>query len=362
MSSLVFEKSITRDWSLVFAQAWHEVYAHEFTRQFGWGYTEVVFEAREGALTIYRPPSEHLDGMRHFILTHLGRDPNWLDVQAEEVQNQVRLYQEWHAAFATERLDALTNARLRERLREYLTLNVRLGPRYLMMLWFPIQMEAHPLAEQFARAIQAASVTRAKIDKIAADGDGDARALAAEVLRRANLDVTLAKYATISELDALLAGQADTLQNSTLTRRKREPFLLTNQGVLYTPLEDYLHAQRYELHKPENKTGGLEVRGTPAKAGLATGRVRIVRSKHDFPAFQHGEILVAAMTTPDFMPLIQKAAAIVTNEGGMTCHAAIVAREFNIPCVVGTRVATHVLKTGDEVTVDATNGIVRKKT
>lgn len=74
--------------------------------------------------------------------------------------------------------------------------------------------------------------------------------------------------------------------------------------------------------------------------------------------FQEGEILVSPMTIPDFLPAMKKAAAFVTDEGGILCHAAIVARELNKPCVVGTKFATQVLKDGDLITVDATNGII----
>ncbi len=75
---------------------------------------------------------------------------------------------------------------------------------------------------------------------------------------------------------------------------------------------------------------------------------------------KEGEVLVAGMTTPDYVPAMRKACAIVTDEGGITCHSAIVSRELDLPCVVGTKVATRVLKDGDFVEVDATNGIVKK--
>jgi len=66
------------------------------------------------------------------------------------------------------------------------------------------------------------------------------------------------------------------------------------------------------------------------------------------------------MTNPNMMPLIRKAKAIITDEGGITCHAAIISRELNIPCIIGTKIATKVLKDGDRVEVDADKGIVRK--
>ena len=71
-----------------------------------------------------------------------------------------------------------------------------------------------------------------------------------------------------------------------------------------------------------------------------------------------GEVLVASMTNPDWVPVLRKAAALVTDGGGMTCHAAIVTRELGVPCVVGTRKATTVLRDGERVTVDGTKGLV----
>ena len=101
------------------------------------------------------------------------------------------------------------------------------------------------------------------------------------------------------------------------------------------------------------------IRGQIAHKGIANGRVRIIRLKNEINAIQQGEILVAPMTTPFYVPAVKIAAAIVTDEGGVTCHAAIVSRELGVPCVIGTKVATQVLKNGDEVEVDADNGIIK---
>lgn len=103
-----------------------------------------------------------------------------------------------------------------------------------------------------------------------------------------------------------------------------------------------------------------EIKGTTASKGkVVRGKARVV-SKENISSFQRGEILVTTMTSPEFMPAIQKAVAIVTDEGGVLCHAAIVSRELNKPCVIGTEVATKVLKTGDMVEVDAEKGVVKK--
>ncbi|WP_367365798.1 phosphoenolpyruvate synthase [Pediococcus parvulus] len=106
----------------------------------------------------------------------------------------------------------------------------------------------------------------------------------------------------------------------------------------------------------------IAVRGLAASPGVASGVVHVIDNPKDIDQFKQGEVLVTVMTSPDWVPAMKKAVAIITNNGGMTCHAAIISREMQIPCIVGTRskntVATEVLKTGDVVTVDAKNGVV----
>ncbi len=104
-----------------------------------------------------------------------------------------------------------------------------------------------------------------------------------------------------------------------------------------------------------------EIRGTPAFAGSAKGRVRIINHPNEMVKMNKGDILVSHATNPNLLPAMNRAAAIVTDIGGLTCHAAIVSREFRIPCIVGTKVATQVLHDNDLVEVDAEKGIVRKK-
>ncbi len=103
-----------------------------------------------------------------------------------------------------------------------------------------------------------------------------------------------------------------------------------------------------------------EVRGQVAYPGLIKGVAKIVREVSEIPKVKKGDILIAPMTFPNFIPAMQKAAAFVTDEGGITCHAAIVAREMKKPCVTATKIATQVFKDGDLIEVDADKGIVKK--
>lgn len=104
------------------------------------------------------------------------------------------------------------------------------------------------------------------------------------------------------------------------------------------------------------------VKGLPASPGLAAGKAHVIPTADRIGEFNQGEVLITEMTAPDWVPAMRKAAAIVTDSGGMTCHAAIVSREMGIPCIVGTKSkgipATAAIKNGIDVTVDSKNGVV----
>jgi pyruvate,water dikinase len=112
------------------------------------------------------------------------------------------------------------------------------------------------------------------------------------------------------------------------------------------------------LHPTSGAAGEPLVRGLGASPGIASGRVRVLRAPGEAGDLEEGEILVARMTSPDWVPLMRRAVAVVTDAGGMTSHAAIVSRELGIPCVVGAKDATTSLSNGLEVTVDGARGTV----
>lgn len=103
------------------------------------------------------------------------------------------------------------------------------------------------------------------------------------------------------------------------------------------------------------------LKGVPASPGIAEGKVTIITDAKEQDKMADGNILVTHYTTPLFIPAIIKSLGIITDEGGSMCHAAIIAREFGIPCVVGTKEATKKIKDGMEVIVDGTKGYVYKK-
>jgi len=124
------------------------------------------------------------------------------------------------------------------------------------------------------------------------------------------------------------------------------------------PITTPISSVKVESEKLEVEESKELIRGLGASPGRGSGEVRVLSSPDADEGFESGDILVASMTTPDWVPLMMKASAIVTDGGGVTCHAAIVSREMGLPCVVGTRTATAVLSDKMLVTVDGTHGIV----
>jgi len=129
-------------------------------------------------------------------------------------------------------------------------------------------------------------------------------------------------------------------------------------GQIYIVQTRPVTTSEKKIEKLEVSKAKILVEGFPASPGISEGKVKLIRNMSELSKIQQGDILVTVMTNPDMVVTMQKANGIVTDEGGMTAHAAIVSREMGIPCVVGTRNATEILKENQSVTVDGTNGKV----
>jgi len=185
--------------------------------------------------------------------------------------------------------------------------------------------------------------------------------LLGEIARRARLDVSRLKFMTHEEVLTFLQSSDRPIDAELDQRMKTYAILMENSHI--NPVFAGVAAE--EVKKQQLEASDLfgfvtEVRGMPACMGVAVGPVRIVKSLGDLSKIQSGDILVTIMTTTEYTPVLPKVAAVVTDEGGITSHAAIVSRELGIPCVVGTKNATRLLRDGELVRVEAAKGMVYK--
>ena len=165
----------------------------------------------------------------------------------------------------------------------------------------------------------------------------------------------------VSEIEnAMRNGFDEKLSTALSARFVDHAFIFNNPHVTILIGSEFEKYKTIELAVEESLHHITELSGQSVCPGKVTGKARIVLSLEDADTLQRGEILVAPSTFPAYVPAMERSAAIVTNEGGLLCHAAIVAREIKIPCIVGTKIGTKVFSNGDLIEVDATTGIARK--
>ncbi len=161
-----------------------------------------------------------------------------------------------------------------------------------------------------------------------------------------------ARYVTIDEL---LSGTVDV---KSYNRRKIEYWMVDLD--VYTDINASEIENKYKIDIYEETIQNIkELNGIPASKGKVSGYAQVIMSLNDIDKMKNNKILVTSMTTPDFLPAMHKAIGFITDEGGILSHAAIVAREFKKPCIVGTKIATKVINDGDFIELDADKGVIR---
>ena len=184
----------------------------------------------------------------------------------------------------------------------------------------------------------------------------------AELLK---VDIKELGYFSLDEIELFINQKA--INHNLLKSRKTETSIITydlkNKKIV---IHNKIATKKYEKIIEEVKTnsntdsGVKEIKGISATNGVVQGRAFIIKTFHDCKRITSDDILIANSTHPNYLSAMQKAKAFVTNEGGIICHAAIVAREMKKPCVVGTKIATQIFKEGDIIEVNANTGIVKK--
>ncbi len=178
-----------------------------------------------------------------------------------------------------------------------------------------------------------------------------------EIARRTGYKTSDLEWLWTNEILEILAGKK--LDNKIIKKRKKCYFVLIANGKFKETLgEEGVKIRKKELEIKLDNSG--IIKGQIGQKGKIKGIVKVCAGAEDaLRKIKNGNILVCGMTLPEYVPAMKKAGAIITDEGGITCHAAIISRELKIPCVTGTKIATQVLKDGDCVEVDANQGIVK---
>lgn len=354
-------KIISRDIPLSNIFAWHKGYTSGLQKWLGWSYSDALFYVHDGYADIMRPPVEHLEIFRDYVLKKINTDPIWFKNEYDSFLNFIKEIELFYRSIdpAALQTDATYAVKTYEKYTNYI---IRVMGPYITMLWLPIWLENDAVAgKKYLKEIAFAMDARKKSEMIFPRGDEIIMQILYRVASELNFDIALIKMVSHDELAAYFK-KGEKFDEFELNRRI-SGFIYGKKGIIIVEnkikkIKEVFASLGYEYDIKDN-SGVAEINGSVACPGKIQGVVRVITSKNKISEVVNGDILVASMTTPEYLPAMKKAGAFVTDEGGITCHAAIVARELKKPCIIGTKIATQVLKDGDLVEVDADKGVVK---
>jgi len=336
----IFTKTITRELTIFTFEIWHRGQQHSFsTALLEPGIAEEIgcydiFAGSSGLLSSYVDKNLFLVANK-LIKKRINEDKKFFPEVFRECGKYLKILKKiWKKGILKNRDELLS----------FFHLNVAVWPAMTYALYFPslkfIPDPPKKLAWEYRTT-------------------GDILADASDRVIRNTL---LRLYPHLDRLAYFLSSNE--IRNNQIPRinelKKREEWCFLYDGGVYTEdLQKFAKKNNIKLSIDIINAGMKEFGGTVAFRGLAKGYAKIITKREQIFSLGKNEILVAIMTTPDYIPAMKKAAAFITNEGGITCHAAIIAREMKKPCIIGTKIATKILKNGDLVEVDATRGVVR---
>lgn len=350
------ELYFTRDFSLCTADFWHGLLADSFKKEFGIGINKQIMRFNGRALEAYREIDE-AEKVRDYILAK-GLNHSIFSRETVErfrvnINNTLSLIKKVKEADLQTMINNFPESvRLFKSFYPYVALSNFLPSRWRDTLFSMYPEQAEQIADRW---YEARTFSEGKFEMI----DYYWRQLISKLLEKHDLDKGFCNFVRFSELNKMINSQT-LVDIEELKTRKKGYILYQNNLMVAKDFPEFLNENNFIYNDLNLKKDISIFKGQIASPGaIIRGQVQIILNINEVNIFKKGNILVTSMTVPDFLPAMKKARAIVTDEGGITCHAAIVSRELRIPCIIGTKIATKVLLDGDVVEVDAGKGVVK---
>lgn len=336
---MLYEKAISRDGPLIMAEAWAEAIKHQIQDRF---YIEVplmVLIYEGNTIVTYRPTTIVMNELPSLVAAWTKKSQEYL-----KLFNDNKTANQWltKQTKTTDPLRTIVEA----------CDNFIKGYGGLFIAYWSSQWR-EKYGDIFAKGFFAEAQKVRENDKLHAGTVSLLNGCLEEIANKNMWDSHLLKFITFEELKSGL------FEKKQLQRRASGYAYVHRKLIVNDNWRNVLHSIGFTL-EDHLIVKSTTIKGMTAYPGIATGPASIVFNEKQLSKVKEGDILIAPMTTPDMMKAMHRAAAFVTDEGGMLCHAAIVAREMKKPCVVGTKSATETFKDGDLVEVDANKGMVKK--
>lgn len=345
----------TRDFSLFMCDLWQELLSGRVRAEFGEGLDHQIVRFTGRSAEIYRIRDE-LTAMKVSVVGKTLGDTLFSNERTVQFRRDVDALREHleEASHAKSLAESFTEAR---------RLFTAMYPLYMLGVFLPNAWKVDFLkrhGDAGTKVLDQVYANRVHSEGLFKEMDMVYREILGKTLTKQK---ELRKYARVFRLAEIIEYFiSERMPDRAMLDARLEGYILFGCDLLLErDFSEFLTSRDFAYADLTVDAGITEFKGQVASlGGSIRGVVQIILNTHEVQHFERGRILVTSMTSPEYVSAMKEAVAIVTNEGGVTCHAAIVSRELGIPCVIGTKVATKVLKDGDMVEVDAEKGIVRK--
>jgi len=350
----------TRDFTLAWAEWWTKYMHPRLVEVFGVGVPNQISYFNGRLLETYRLTEES----RAFIDAVVNMDLDSGIFGEEKINRYVEVIEQIRELIR----NVNKNKDFKNRIvfEELMKLSKEMYPWYTVSYLLPQEQWASQLTKKYpkesveilARLIEARKNSEGTIEELIEYW----RAVAGVLLSERKFQSKYASFVTFTEIMQMLDHENCLLSREELENRYTGYIFLGDKVYSNISKETFFEKNGFHFVAFSNESTDQEIKGVVSCIGPAsiTGNVSVILKNSEVGNFKEGSILVTVMTNPFFIPIMKKAKAVITDEGGITCHASIVSRELNIPCITGTKFGTKVLKDGDKVEVDATNGIIKK--
>lgn len=357
---LTFTPTIYRDWTILFSQLAYKAFTTEFKRQFGFRYTDTMYVWESEVVTIYRAIEEHRHQMFEMLEEKLSKNPQFIEEETARTIRDMNTLQPFFVNMLQSDLSTRSQSQLKHMLAAWSEKVVEGFPRFAIIMYFPQQVELFGLREKYKKEFRLTIDARAKVhDVLTPIGNAVGAKFADDALRRVKGPRKLSRYLTMTELKECWKKNPNIRHLEHSLKQRQRYWMIAGNQVTQEKVEDYIQKQGWNLEIPKIHHDRTLKGSAVYPAGNITGFARIVPNKDSLSQIQPHDIIVAPMTTPEYSAVFSQVKGIVTDEGGITSHAAILSREMKIPAIVGTAIASKVLRDGDEIELDTKKGAVQ---
>lgn len=324
----------------------YESFVKDFRRVFRMNHPDFL-TTRKGMSFTHYFNKESSAKLARFLLEQLKKNPRFMDDVF--TKGKKRFDNLLSFCYKLRNLENKSNKELLNIIKKYFFLYKEPYP------YFHLTVEGKALEKESSKAVQDSIKTMAKLRLYGRSSFNKSHEvglpLFKEIAKRFNISVKELKFLTPPEIISLFDGEKFDIKRII---KERDNCFFMHAGGTFRMVEN----AALKIH---DDVSSKEVKGQGTFPAKYKGKVKLIKNKQDMLNLKGGEVIVLQMTTTDLITNnLKKVGAIVTDEGGITCHAAILSREFKIPTLIGTKIATKVLKEGDIIEVDTKEGIVRK--